>query len=632
MNEKTFEKLEYNKLRDKVTSFCVSDMGRNLMEQLKPSSNVGVVKNRLKETTEAREILDARGQVPIMGVQGVVSAMLQVEKGIVLEPAVLMELYEFLRGCRKMKHFMLENAFYGPTLAAYSSGMTELVHVEDEIFQAIKNNQVDSSASKTLKNIRQRKDEVENKIQEKLQRFLKHPANKTYLQDTYISEKNGHHTVPIKASYKNQVPGVVIEVSAKGSTVFVEPHTVAKLQGELANLQVEETMEVYQILAALTGSIHEHIHSIRVNMELIAQYDMIFAKGKYSRSIDGIAPKVNEHSYTHIVQGKHPLLVGEVIPLDFEIGKDYRSLIITGPNAGGKTLVLKTIGILTLAIMSGFHIEADVNSEISIFDKIFVDLGDDQSLENALSTFSSHMKNIADIMKNADKSTLLLFDEIGSGTEPNEGAGLAIAILEQFYQMGCITVATTHYGEIKHYGENHPDFVNAAMLFDHKTLTPLYKMVIGKSGVSNALWIAEKMQLPERVRIKAEKYMNHKAYNYQYLESKKVRQAKVVYRKATDKYQYQVGDRVKFAMSDQFGIVYREEDKHGNLLVFVDGEIKEFHNKRISLELPATELYPAGYDISTLFTAFSERKLEHDIKRGSKKALKKIQKEMHTRH
>ena len=628
MNEKTFEKLEYYKLRDKVKSFCVSDMGRNLMDQLKPSSNMGVVQNRLTETSEAKRILEIRGQVPLMGVTGVEIAISLVEKGIVLEATALMELYEFLRGCRKVKSFLVENAFDGPTLAAYALGMTEFIFLETEIFQTIKNGQVDSSATKTLKNIRQRKVEVENKIQEKLQRFLKHTGNKTFLQDSYISEKNGHYTVPIKASYKNQVSGSVIEVSAKGATVFIEPTTIAKLQGELSNLQVEETMEIYQILAALTGSIYEVLQPIQRNVELIAQYDMIFAKGKYSRSIEGIAPYINEHSYIHIVQGKHPLLEGEVIPLDFEIGQDYRSLIITGPNAGGKTLVLKTIGILTLATMSGFHIEANRNTNISLFDQIFVDLGDDQSLENALSTFSSHMKNIADIMKKADHNTLLLFDEIGSGTEPNEGAALAIAILEAFYQKGCITIATTHYGEIKQYGESHPDFINAAMLFDGETLIPLYKMIIGKSGVSNALWIAEKMNLPKQVREKARNYMNQKTYDYPCLEDKMIRKVKVAPVKEGYKYTYQMGDRVQLLGLERVGIVYREEDKYGNLLIFEDGEIKEYHNKRITLEFAAVELYPDGYDINTLFTSFAERKKEHDIKRGSKKALKKIQKEM----
>lgn len=248
----------------------------------------------------------------------------------------------------------------------------------------------------------------------------------------------------------------------------MEPTIITKLNVELASLKAEEAMEEYQILATLSGMVYEEMSDIKINIELISQYDMVFAKAKFSKHIGGIEPKLNNHGYIKLVECKHPLLQGKIVPLNFEIGKDYRSLVITGPNAGGKTIVLKTIGLLTLATMSGFHIVADKATEISLFENIFVDIGDNQSIENALSTFSSHMKNISEIMREANNSTLLLFDEIGSGTEPNEGAALAISILEEFYHMGCMTIATTHYGEIKRFSEIHSDFMNAAMQFNNE--------------------------------------------------------------------------------------------------------------------------------------------------------------------
>jgi DNA mismatch repair protein MutS2 len=358
---------------------------------------------------------------------------------------------------------------------------------------------------------------------------------------------------------------------------------------------------------------------------------MIFAKGKFSKSMDGIAPKVNDHGTIKLVRCRHPLLSGGAVPLDFEIGDKYRSLVITGPNAGGKTVVLKTVGLIALAVMSGFHIAADASTEVAVFDRMFVDIGDNQSLENALSTFSSHMKNIAEIMRQANRNSLLLFDEIGSGTEPNEGAALAIAILEEFYQMGCMTVATTHYGEIKEFSERHPDFMNAAMAFDNETLEPQYKLLIGQSGESNALWISKRMELKDEVLGRAKLYMKSKNYRLDLLHESKVMKKPVVAH--TDETEvvleeYGMGDRVRLLEHDEPAIVYKGRDSFNHMTVLFEGQLVEVHAKRVSLELRASELYPTGYDLNTLFTSYKDRKFQHDMERGSKKALRQVQKEI----
>lgn len=394
---------------------------------------------------------------------------------------------------------------------------------------------------------------------------------------------------------------------------------MTKLNGELASLKAEEAIEEYQILATLSGLLLENIQAININMELISQYDMVFAKAKFSKHIGGLAPTLNDHGYIKLVNCKHPLLTGEAVPLNFGIGKDYRSLIITGPNAGGKTVVLKTIGLLTLAAMSGFHISADKTTELAVFDHIFVDIGDNQSIENALSTFSSHMKNLSEIMRASNNNTLLLFDEIGSGTEPNEGAALAIAILEEFYQMGCITVATTHYGEIKRFSEMHHDFMNAAMRFNSDTLEPMYKLMIGTSGDSNALWISRKMNMRETVLQRAQAYMENKDYHLQRVHEDKIRKPKIVKVQKQDNYAFQKGDRVKLLDYNDYGIVYQEMDPYNNIAVFYQGNFMEVNVKRLALEVQANELYPEGYDLDTLFVDYQDRKLQHDIERGSKK-------------
>ncbi|PGM50280.1 mannonate oxidoreductase [Bacillus sp. AFS053548] len=628
MNNITFEKLQYNELKEIVKSYCISGLGKKLINQLEPSTNIKVVKNRLNETTEARAILDAEGHVPFLGVSNIENIIQNLEKGMILDPSDLISISDFLRGCRRIKKFMQDNVFFAPILASYANSMSEFISIEDEINFSIKGNSVDSAASKDLKRIRNNIESVEEKIKDRLNKFLCSSANKMYIQDFFISKKDDRYTIPIKASFKKQVPGSIIEVSSKGSTVFIEPNTVTKLNSELAILKAEEAMEEYQILATLSGMILEKIYEININMELISQYDMVFAKAKFSKHIGGVEPKLNDYGYIKLVECKHPLLTSNVVPLNFEIGESYRSLIITGPNAGGKTVVLKTIGLLTLATMSGFHIAGDAGTEIAVFEKIFVDIGDNQSIENALSTFSSHMKNLSDIMGVSNNNTLLLFDEIGSGTEPNEGSALAISILEEFYLMGCITVATTHYGEIKRFSEMHSDFMNAAMRFNSETLEPMYKLIIGKSGESNALWISKKMNIRENVLQRAKEYMENKEYRLEKVIESAIRRPKIVKLRSEEKVNYQKGDRVKLLDYDNFGIVYKEIDNFYNLIVFYNGDFLEVNEKRISLEVKAAELYPEGYDLDTLFVDYATRKLQHDIERGSKKALRKIQKGM----
>ncbi|PFZ05290.1 mannonate oxidoreductase [Bacillus pseudomycoides] len=628
MNKMTFEKLQYNELKEIVKSYCVSGLGKQLLNKLEPSTSIKVVKNRLNETTEARAILDAEGHVPFFGISNIDSTIQKLEKGMILDPTELVSVSDFLRGCRKVKKFMLDKEFFAPVLASYANSMSEFKSVEEEINFSIKGNSIDSAASKELKRIRNNIDSVEGKIKERLSKFLNSSANKKYIQEFFISKKDDRYTIPVKASYKNQVAGTIVEISSKGSTVFIEPNTVTKLNVELASLKAEEAMEEYQILATLSGMILEDIYNIKINMELISQYDMVFAKAKFSKHIGGIEPKLNDYGYVKLVHCKHPLLAGEVVPLHFEIGRNYRSLIITGPNAGGKTIVLKTIGLLTLATMSGLHIAGDKETEIAVFENIFVDIGDNQSIENALSTFSSHMKNLSEIMRVSNNNTLLLFDEIGSGTEPNEGAALAISILEEFYYMGCTTVATTHYGEIKRFSEMHNDFMNAAMQFNSETLEPMYKLMIGKSGESNALWISRKMNVRENVLQRAKGYMENKEYRLERVNESRLRKPKIVKEKAEEKDEYKKGDRVKLLDYDDFGIVYKEKDNFFNIVVFYNTQFIEVNVKRISLEVQAKELYPEGYDLDTLFVDYKEWKMQHDIERGSKKALRKIQKEI----
>ena len=625
MNKETLEKLHYYELKEMIKEYCVSGLGKRLIDKLEPSSNIKIVNQRLDETSEGRRLLDASYNIPLEGIFNVSPFIEKIEKGASLEPTDLTMMSNFLRGCRKVKLFIKDKEGYAPTLSAYGENICDLSYIEEEINRSIRGSAVDSNASKELKKIRRNIDICEGKIKEKLDKFLRNSANKEYTQEFFVSQRDGKHTIAIKAAYKNKVEGTIVETSSKGTTVFMEPNVISKHTSELTVLKAEESVEEYKVLATLTEMLFERIKDLKMNVDVISEYDMIWAKAKYSKVINGIKPKLNDYGYIKIIKGKYPL-IKDSIPLDFEIGKDYRGLIITGPNAGGKTIVLKTIGLLTLAIQSGFHIEAKEGTEFSVFKKLFVDIGDNQSVENALSTFSSHVKNLAEIIKESTKSTLLLFDEIGSGTEPNEGSALAIAILEELYHKGSITISTTHYGEIKNFSKEHLDFENAAMEFEKETLEPLYKLSIGKVGDSNALYISKKMGLYDSIIDRARKYMDTKSYNYNLIEDSKIIKNKEL-QTEEDFYEYSVGDKIILLENNESAIVYKERDRLNNVTILYNKEFIDVNYKRIKLELKARDLYPEGYDLNQLFISYKERKLEKDIKRGSKKALKRIKKE-----
>lgn len=626
MNAYVYEKLQYTTLKSIIKDYCVSVSGKGLIDSLSPSPNKKVVQNRLEETSEARALIDYTGSIPIQGMQGIEEVIDRMEKDVILDAHQLMVVCEFLRGCRKIKSYMQDKSFYAPTLHSYSFSLQELRNIEEEVHACIRNGKVRDEASKELKKIRKQIAICESRIEERLDKFLKNSDYKPYIQEFFISKRQDRLTIPIKAAYKNKIEGTIVESTPK--TVFIEPSVVSKYTSELTALQAEEAMEEYKVLTSLTGLVYTYLSAIKLNLEVMGQYDMIHAKAKYSNAINGRAPKLNDYGYIRIKQGRHPLLTGDVVPLDFEIGKDFRTLIITGPNAGGKTVVLKTVGLLTLAMQSGFHIPVDEDTNMSVFDHVYVDIGDDQSIEKALSTFSSHVKNLAQIIKLTKKSTLLLFDEIGSGTEPSEGAALAIAILEKLYHKGAITIATTHYNAIKDYSTMHPDFTNAAMAFNKETLEPLYKLIMNQSGESNALWISNKMGIDRDVLATAKGYLEGNAYNLSLVDQNKVRKAKEASPDThlIQEHTFSKGDKVYLLDKEDYGVVYEGQDKENNVTVYYTGEYIKIYSKRLKLEFPAVELYPTDYDLDSLFTSYSSRKVEKDIARGSKKMLKKIKK------
>lgn len=628
MNQETYNKTQFNQIKGKLMTYAISYYGKELIKRLQPNSHLDVVKKRLQETSEAKALLMANLHVPFMGLNNIEYLTSQVKKGFILEPTELISYADFLRSSRLIQAFMQKNKFIAPLLAKYSDSLQLFSMIELEIYQVIRNNQVENDASRELRKIRRAIQECEKEIEAKLTSFLRNTQNKPKIQEAIVVKKNDRYTIPIKATYKNQISGTVVDASSKGTTVFVEPTTVTKLNDKLYQLKMEEATEVYQILSTLTGLIAEQMVAIQSNLEVVAQYDMIFAKAKYSREINGIEPEINQDGIIEFVNVKHTLLGENAVPLNVTLGQDYRGLTITGPNAGGKTVVLKTVGLITLQTMIGVQIIADVGTNVGIFDQIFVDIGDQQSIENALSTFSGHMQNISEILAKTKRNSLILLDEIGSGTEPNEGAALAIAIMEAFYKKGSILITTTHYGEIKRFSEQHEDFLTAAMAFDSENLMPKYQLILGETGESNAFWIANKMNLDEHVVKQAQNYLHNRNYSTEKEHSlQKVRKPK----EQTIFPTYEKGDRVFWTEKKTIGLIFELIELSDEVIIFVENQKVRVPKRQLKLDRSAKELYPPNYDLDSLFDDYHERKKIRDLERGSKKAHKKLRKEMQAR-
>lgn len=623
IDKKIYGSLQFDTIINEIKRKAIGEYSKEQIENLRLDTQLPVVRIKQQETKEARGLVDSGQHMPFMGLTQIKRLKEQIDKGLILTAGELLEVADFLRSNRMIRLFFEKNSYQAPLLYDYSQSMITFEKIEDRVYQTIRNGQVDDLASTRLKKIRQKIRETDKAIEEKLQKFIRNSTNKSMLQEAMVIKKGEYYTVPVKSSYKNKIAGTIIEESNKGQTVYVEPTVITRLSETLMWLRADESAEEYQLLAELSGMISEESIVIDNAIESVTAFDIIFARARYSREIDGITPKLNKSEYINLIDGRHPLLSNEAVPLNVTLGKDFRGLVITGANAGGKTVVLKTLGLFTLMAMMGVQIPAKKGSTLAVMDHIFVDIGDQQSMENALSTFSGHINNISTILGQVSRHSLILLDEIGSGTEPNEGAALAIAILEDMYQKGALIVATTHYGEIKDFSKQHQDFTPAAMTFDKESLTPLYQLVIGAVGDSQALWIAQKMKLPSKVIDKATKYMSEKDYELSKKEFKQIEEVKKD--KKDEEIIYAVGDKVWLNEIKKDALIYLD-DKTSELTVFLDGEQMKVLRKRVTLMQSASDLYPEGYDLNQLFTSYSDRKLEHDLNRGSKKALKALNK------
>lgn len=617
----SYKTLEFDIILEKLAEKALSERAKEKCLKLRPSLAEEEVLRLLDETTQTRSIIEQIGKPPLPVMPDLETIMDYINIEAMLMPEQIEKVLSFLVSCRRMKEYLKSAEATGCGIAWYGGNIDELRFLEDEIEKAISNGAVSNKASSKLDSIRRQIDITSDQMKEKLNEILR--KNKTWFSESFVVIRNGHYTLPVKREYKNYISGTVIEISNKGGTCFIEPSSMEKYQSKLSLLQIEEDSEVRRILYYITGIISDNMEVIKLNMETIETLDFLFAKGKLSMAMNASCVHINTERKISIINGKHPLInTAEVIPLNFEIQGETKGVVITGPNTGGKTVALKTVGLLSLMAQSGLHVPADSKSSFAMNNIIMSDIGDGQSITENLSTFSSHMKKVISILKEINEESLVLIDELGSGTDPAEGMGIAIAVLDALCSKQCNFIVTTHYPEVKEYAENTPGIVNARMAFDKNSLMPLYRLEIGLAGESCALYIAERLGMPSKILKRAyeEAYgTDGKVYDFKdspYEEQKNINTLKIIRKKEVKVSEsslpaFAIGDSVFVYPEKEIGIVYALSDHKGNIGVQVKGQKKLINHKRIKLNIPTSELYPEGYDFSIIFDTVENRKARH---------------------
>ena len=493
MTERSLRVLEFHKIRAQLEQSCVSDMGRELARRLVPSSRIEDVRRMQQETEEAQSLLAYLGGTPMLPFTDVRTALHLAQIGSSLSPRALMDVGACLRASRAARDALVTEREDTPLMTAHASRLRAFRDIEQAIAGAIlSEDEIADRASPELFSIRRKMRACNERVRERLNGMIHSPNFQKYLQESIITMRADRYVLPVRQEYRAMVPGIVHDQSSTGATVFVEPMAVVEIGNELKQLISAEKAEIDRILRALSAQIAPEADAMADNLAILAQLDFAFAKASLARQLNACAPKINGEGRIRIIRGRHPLIEAEkVVPLDIRLGDAFTTLIITGPNTGGKTVTLKTTGLFTLMAQAGLQVPADYGTELAVFDDVFADIGDEQSIEQSLSTFSGHMTNIVSILENVTPDSLVLFDELGAGTDPTEGAALAQAILATLLSMRTRTVATTHYSELKEYALTTEGVENASVEFDVATLRPTYRLSIGIPGKSNAFEISQ---------------------------------------------------------------------------------------------------------------------------------------------
>ncbi|MDD3654431.1 MAG: endonuclease MutS2 [Desulfotomaculaceae bacterium] len=508
MDKKSLIRLEYHKVKEQLAAHAGSVLGKERVMELEPVDNPLIISRWQAETSEGRDLLRLDPLAEFGGWRDIRLQLQRAGRGALLEPEELLAVADTLTASRIIKKFLQEKQERYPILSDLGLSLASLPDLERKIKQAIlPSGEVANGASAALAQIRRKLTGAQVQIKERLEHVIRSPNYQKYLQDPIITVREGRYVVPVKIEYRAQVPGIVHDQSASGATLFIEPMAVVDKNNELRRLIAAEKQEVAKILAGLSAQVAQHAEALKISLETLGDLDFIMARARYSQKLHALAPVFEGEANLNIRLGRHPLLQGDVVPVDLRLGKEFDTLVITGPNTGGKTVTLKTAGLLVLMAQSGMHLPAEEGSRLGIFKQVFTDIGDEQSIEQSLSTFSSHMSNIVEIVSKAGRDSLVLLDELGAGTDPAEGAALAQSILEKLHSNGAKTIATTHYSELKNFAYLRERVENASVEFDAATLRPTFRLLIGRPGRSNAFEIAARLGLPAELVGRAKEFL-----------------------------------------------------------------------------------------------------------------------------
>ena len=616
--------IEFDKIKERWMSLAVTDHAKEMIAKVSCYLEESELRKQLKDTTNSKILLEKLGAPPLQNVAETKEILTIAEKGDCLTPYQLERVEKVLVAVMRLKDYLAKGKQYENPLAYYEENLDAAKALREEISRQIRNGIVDDYASKELRQLRADMLRCEEQMKQKAEQILR--ANKECMADNYCTARNGRICVPVKKEYKFKISGSVIDKSATGSTFFIEPVSVAKYYEELQLLQISEENEVYRILYTLTAMVAESIPLMNENIELMEKLDFIFSKGKLSIDLDAVAPAINTERRIILKDARHPLMDRALnIPLQFEIGSQARGMIITGPNTGGKTVAIKTVMLSCIMAQCGLHV-ACKEADICMNSSYLCDIGDGQDITENLSTFSAHIKNVLEVLREVHRDSLVIMDEMGSGTDPTEGMGIAIAILEELRKSGCLFLVTTHYPEVKDYADKTEDIINARMTFDKETLKPTYQMVIGEAGESCAFYIADRLGMPNEMLKTAVRaaygeaavkdYQFHKEENALQKEAghKLVKVKKTIPRTKLDT-KYHLGDSVMVFPDKKIGIVCEPVNEKGVLRVQLQDKKIWINHKRVKLHVAAAQLYPADYDFSILFETVENRKIKHDMAR-----------------
>ena len=517
MTDRTLRVLEFTKIRDRLAEKALTPMGAEKCRSLVPSQNMSEVLLWQQETEEANVVLTYFGGHPLISYGDVRPFLALCDKGATLSPKALLGIAELLRACRTARTSLITDRDNTPHLRQRAEGLSSLRNVEQDITDAIlSEDEIADRASNELMNIRRHLRGATERIKEKLNQMTHNPTIAKYLQDPIVTMRNDRYVLPVRAEHRGDVPGLVHDQSASGATLFIEPLAAVEMGNELKQWEAKEKQEIERILAALSAEIAPYAQTLKEDVERLSELDFIFCKGLLAREMHAVTPKLNKNGFINILRGRHPLIDSDkVVPSNLWMGKDFTTLVITGPNTGGKTVTLKTVGLFTLMAQAGLQIPADFGTELAVFEQVFADIGDEQSIEQSLSTFSGHMTNIVEIMREVTPRDLVLFDELGAGTDPTEGAALAQSILQRLLDIHVRTLATTHYSELKAFALSTKGVENASVEFNVETLRPTYRLSIGVPGKSNAFEISRKLGLSESLIENAKKLLSGESIRFE---------------------------------------------------------------------------------------------------------------------